>query len=385
MSTGRGIVKSLARSMATAASSQNASRSPTAIVLLNMGGPPTLQDVGPFLHNLFSDKDLIPLPFQSRLAPWIARRRTPKVTDQYAKIGGGSPIGSWTDKQGQAMVKVLDEISPETAPHRHYIAFRYAPPLTETALDKIFQDGVKRAVAFTQYPQWSCSTTGSSLNDLVKQLKQRDPEGKVEWSVIDRWPTHAGLIEAFADRIRTRLNSYPAEVRDRVVILFSAHSLPLSVVSRGDPYTTEVAATVYAVMEKIGHTNPYRLAWQSKVGPSQWLTPDTQSTIEALGKAGHKEVMLVPIAFTSDHIETLYELDLEYGHLAKEVGITNLTRVESLNDSPIFTRAMADIVASHLRDGVIASKQFELRCPGCVNEKCGQTKEYFVGKSNVHL
>ncbi|KAJ3340566.1 ferrochelatase hem15 [Gonapodya sp. JEL0774] len=244
--------------------------SPTAIVLMNMGGPPSLDLVHPFLLNLFSDKDLIPLPFQSLLAPFIARRRAPKVAEQYAQIGGGSPIGMWTEKQGLEMVKILDQISPETAPHRHYVAFRYAPPFLSTALSAMARDGVTRA--------------------------------------------------AFADRVRTRLATFPPSVRSRVVLLFSAHSLPLSVVGRGDPYSAEVAATVHAVMDKLGHSNPYRLAWQSKVGPSRWLTPDTKSTIEALGKKGHKEVVVVPIAFTSDHIETLFELDLEYGHVAKEVG-----------------------------------------------------------------
>jgi len=128
------------------------------------------------------------------------------------------------------------------------------------------EDGVTRAVAFTQYPQYSCSTTGSSLNELWRLSKKFDPENKIKWSVIDRWPTHDGLVSSFAEHIKAKLDTYSQEDREKVVILFSAHSLPMSVVNRGDPYPAEVAATVWAVMNKLGFSNPYRLVWQSQVG-----------------------------------------------------------------------------------------------------------------------
>lgn len=166
---------------------------------MNMGGPATLPEVGDFLSRLFHDRDLIPLPFQKRLAPLIAARRTPKIKKQYEEIGGGSPILRWTKLQGAEMCKLLDEIHPETAPHKTYVAFRYARPLTEEALDEMAADGVQKAIAFTQYPQYSCSTTGSNLNELYKEIVKRKengaPEGNIDWSVIDRWPTHEGLIE----------------------------------------------------------------------------------------------------------------------------------------------------------------------------------------------
>jgi ferrochelatase len=147
-----------------------------------------------FLTNLFLDGDLIPLPFQSRLAPWIARRRTPQIEKQYADIGGGSPILKWTDAQGAAMARLLDELSPATAPHKHYVAFRYVRPMTAAAAEAMRADGVTRAVAFTQYPQYSCSTTGSSLNELFRHASAGGFKG-VEWSVIDRWGTHPGFVE----------------------------------------------------------------------------------------------------------------------------------------------------------------------------------------------
>lgn len=345
--------------------------------MMNMGGPSTIPEVHDFLSRLFHDHDLIPLPFQSILAPYIARRRTPKIEKQYTAIGGGSPILKWTKLQGKEMCALLDELNPESAPHKPYVAFRYAKPLTEDMLAEMKKDGVKRAVAFSQYPQYSCSTTGSSLNELYAQSAK---EGGIEWSVLDRWPTHPGLVDAVAHNIKKALEKYPVETRDKVILLFSAHSLPMEIVNRGDPYTPEVAATVHAVMTKLGFSNPYRLSWQSQVGPKAWQGPQTSDSVEGLAKRGHKDVCLIPIAFTSDHIETLYELDVEIQEEAEKLGM-NLTRAESMNDSPIFIRAIADLVSNHLKDyesGNIGatSRQLGLRCPQCTNPKCGKTKEW---------
>lgn len=355
----------------------------TAIMLVNMGGPSTLDEVHNFLFRLFMDKDLIPLPAQSRLAPWIAKRRTPKIKEQYEKIGGGSPIRQWTEKQGEGMVKLLDEISPETAPHKWYIGFRYANPLTEDTLEQIEKDCIERAVVFTQYPQYSCSTTGSSLNAMYRYYKKRNLESSVKWSVIDRWPTHPGLVEAFMSNIRAELAKFPENVQDKVVILFSAHSLPMSVVNRGDPYPAEVAATVHCVMESLQFSNPYRLVWQSKVGPLPWLGPQTEEAIQGLAKNGQKHLLLVPVAFTSDHIETLYELDIEYMEdTAQKAGVEIIRRAASLNDNPIFIQAMADVVKTHLESKRVCSRQLPLRCPMCVNATCKETKEFFL-KQNI--
>ncbi|KAE8231306.1 hypothetical protein CF326_g3683 [Tilletia indica] len=394
-----------ARTLATVAGNN---KPPTAILMMNMGGPSTVEETGDFLSRLFHDRELIQLPFQKQLAPLIAKRRTPKIQEQYAKIGGGSPILRWTRTQGEAMARMLDELHPETAPHKAYTAFRYARPLTDQALDEMARDGVTRAVGFTQYPQYSCSTTGSSLNELFRELQKRKaegkPEGNIEWSLIDRWPTFPGLIEAFAGLIKTKLAELPESDRHNTPIMFSAHSLPMSIVSgRGDPYPAEVAATVAAVMTRLGWSNPYRVTWQSQVGPSAWLGPQTSDTIKGWAKQGYKHVLAVPIAFTSDHIETLYELDIELQEEAHEHGI-ELKRVSSLNDDPTFLRALADLAASHLAahssppqpttdahgnthepghrvwNQGSTSKQMMLRCPGCVNATCGEAKAFFGKK-----
>ncbi|PLW50429.1 hypothetical protein PCANC_07609 [Puccinia coronata f. sp. avenae] len=362
-------------------SNQIRKNAPTGVVFMNMGGPRTVPETGDFLSRLFHDGDLIPLPFQSTLAPFIAKRRTPKIEKQYEDIGGGSPILKWTQEQASGMVKILDELSPQTAPHRPYVAFRYAHPLTETCLEEMKRDGVTRAVAFSQYPQYSCSTTGSSINELYRQLikDSKDQPPSIKWSVIDRWPTHPGLIEAFAVHIERALESYDPLVRSKVILLFSAHSLPMSVVNRGDTYPSEVAATVHAVMKRLNYRNPYRLVWQSQVGPSAWLGPQTSDALKGYAKKGVNDMLLIPIAFTSDHIETLFELDLEYIEEAKEAGLTGVKRVESLNADPIFVRALADIVAEHLKtaDSSPTSTQMTLRCPGCINTTCLKSKQYF--------
>jgi ferrochelatase len=218
--------------------------------------PPTrLESLTP----LQSDADLIPLGrLQGYIGPLLSKRRTPKIQKQYAAIGGGSPIRKWSEHQCAEMCKILDKISPETAPHKPYVAFRYANPLTEDMYRQMLADGFGngrggRAVAFTQYPQYSCSTTGSSLNELWKwrqrlegkaagaPLDDGTSDGTIKWSVIDRWPAHPGLVEAFAQNIEAKLLEYPAETRDKVVLLFSAHSLPMTVVNRGrsTPFLSE--------------------------------------------------------------------------------------------------------------------------------------------------
>ncbi|ORZ20704.1 ferrochelatase [Absidia repens] len=359
-----------------AARPMSTQRPPTAVLLTNMGGPETLDDVHDFLLNLFTDRDIMKLPFQPAIAKWIAKRRTPSIREQYDSIGGGSPILKWTRKQGQAMEKLLDELSPETAPHKHYIAFRYVKPFTQHALEEMKADGVERAVVFTQYPQYSCSTTGSSMNELQRGIVANGMEN-VKWSVIDRWPTHPGFIEAMTTKVERKLAEYTPEQRKDAIILFSAHSLPMSVINRGDTYPAEVASSVDHVMKRLGNQYPYRLIWQSQVGPQPWLGPQTADVVKNYGEAGKKNLVVVPIAFTSDHIETLFELDQEYAEEAEKAGITGWKRAEALNDDPIFTKAMATIVHEHLQSGQVVSRQYYLRCPGCTFDSCGTTRNFF--------
>ncbi|KAM9224702.1 ferrochelatase, mitochondrial isoform 2-T2 [Dugong dugon] len=318
-------------------------------------------------------------PEKSKLAPIIAKRRTPRIQEQYRRIGGGSPIKMWTSKQGEGMVKLLDKMSPHTAPHKYYIGFRYVHPLTEEAIEEMERDGLERAIAFTQYPQYSCSTTGSSLNAIYRYYNGVGKKPTMKWSTIDRWPTHPLLIQCFADHILKELDHFPLEKRSEVVVLFSAHSLPMSVVNRGDPYPQEVGATVQRVMDKLGYSNPYRLVWQSKVGPIPWLGPRTDEAIKGFCERGRKNILLVPIAFTSDHIETLFELDIEYSQvLANKCGVEKIRRAESLNGNPLFSKALADLVLTHIQSNERCSRQLMLSCPLCANPVCREMKSFFT-------
>lgn len=345
-------------------------RPPTGIVMLNLGGPRNLNEVKPFLMELFADREIIQLPAQSTLGPFIAGRRTKSVQKNYADIGGGTPLERWTKLQGEGMCARLDELSPETAPHKAYIAFRYSEPSSETALRQMAEDGVKRAVAFTQYPQFSCATTGSSVNELWRAARRLGLQKEFTWSVIDRWPADGLFIEAMTQTVRQGLEQFAPEERDDVLILFSAHSLPMSIINRGDPYPLEIGTSVHLVMERLGRQNEHLLSYQSSVGPVPWLGPSTEAVIEQLGAKKRRRVLVVPIAFTSDHIETLHELDIEYGELAHHVGIAQYVRAPALNDSPLFLDALAGIVHRHLEGGEACSAQYGLRCPGCVNPQC---------------
>lgn len=344
------------------AASTKFNKAPTGVVFMNMGGPSKVSETYNFLFRLFSDGDLIPLGrFQNILAKFIAKRRTPQIEKNYQDIGGGSPIRYWSEYQCEKVCKLLDNTNPETAPHKPYVAFRYADPLTDETLPKMIDDGVRRAIAFSQYPQYSTSTSGSSMHELYRKVLELDPKRTINWSFIDRWPKNEGLIKAHQDHIEEKINEFAPENRDKVVILFSAHSLPMEIVNRGDSYPSEVAATVYSIMEQMNFKYPYRLVWQSKVGPKAWLGGQTAKIVEKLEKRDEiKGIVLVPIAFTSDHIETLHELDIELIEDCKFP--EKIKRSESLNGNQVFIEGLVDIVSKHLKSGELYSKQLELDC-----------------------
>lgn len=316
--------------------------------MMNMGGPAKTKDTRDFLYRLFSDKDLIPLgPFQQQLAKWISKTRSPKIEKHYDEIGGGSPIRKWTEVQAKGLCEHLDKLSPETGPHYPYIAFRYAEPLTDQTYKQMLDDGITRAVAFTQYPQYSYSTTRSSFNELEKIQKQMDPNNQIQWSFIERWPTHPKFVKSFARLIRNEINKFDEAVRKDVIVLFSAHSLPISIIDQGDPYPSEVSASAYAIMQELEFSNPFRVSYQSQVGPKKWLGPQTAKVVTELEKRpSTKGIVVVPIAFTSDHIETLHEIDIEMKEDMKHPEL--LKRAASLNGDEEFIEGLAEIARDHL-------------------------------------
>jgi protoporphyrin/coproporphyrin ferrochelatase len=363
---------------------ENSKKKKTSILMANLGGPKSAEEVGPFLHNLFTDRDIIQMPFQSVLAPLLAKRRTPVVGELYKEIGY-SPIYKYTKLQGEGMINSLQTLQSQNPnsfltkyDFSFHIAFRYSAPRVRSTLEEMAKEGIERAILFSQYPQFSCTTAGSSLNELWSEYQRFSKETghRFEWSLIDRWPTHPLFISAVVKKIREGLAMFSSdEVRKNVKFLFSAHSLPIKTVAKGDQYPAEVAATVYDVMKQLKFSNPYSLVWQSQVGRIPWLGPQTAKVVEEIGKNHtHKYLLVIPIAFTSDHIETLSEIDIEMKRVADEHGILEFHRSPSLNDDPAIFDAFANIVKDHLENvessHQLHSLQYTFKCPSCQNPAC---------------
>ncbi|HRP07240.1 MAG TPA: ferrochelatase [Gemmatimonadales bacterium] len=340
------------------------------MLFLNMGGPATLDEVEPFLSELFGDSHLMRLPLQRWTGPLLVRRRLAKVRAEYAAIGGGSPIRQIGEAQASAVAERLDRILPRMAPFRGYVGFRYAAPRTDTALERMAADGISRVVAFSQYPQWSCPTSGSSFIDLAGALDRTGLGDRFAWSVIDRWHDHDSLVATLAAAARDALDLIPPDRREAAPILFTAHSIPMYAVDRGDDYPREVRDTMAAVMRRLAVPNPARLAWQSAVGPLKWLSPDVPSSIGDLAAAGARDIVVVPLVFTTDHIETLGELDRQYATLARELGITGFHRACAPNLAEGFLDGLAALVARHLATGERVPRSYRHRCTGCREPRC---------------
>ncbi|NEN93122.1 MAG: ferrochelatase [Okeania sp. SIO3H1] len=317
------------------------------VLLLNLGGPEQLEDVRPFLFNLFSDPEIIRLPFpwlQKPLAWFISTMRFQKSQDNYKEIGGGSPLRSITEQQALAIEKQLEEkgLTAQT-----YIGMRYWHPFTEEALARIKRDQIEKLVILPLYPQYSISTSGSSFR-LLDQLWQKDPElQNTEYTVIPSWYQRPGYIQAMAELIAQELDN--CSNSEQVHIFFSAHGVPVSYVEEaGDPYQAEIEDCVDKIMKALNRSNPHTLAYQSRVGPVEWLKPYTEEAIQELASGGVKDLLVVPISFVSEHIETLQEIDMEYREVAEEAGISNFYRVPALNTHPVFINDLADLVVEAL-------------------------------------
>ncbi|MGH1392897.1 MAG: ferrochelatase [Trichormus sp.] len=318
------------------------------VLLLNLGGPDKLEDVGPFLYNLFSDPEIIRLPFrwlQKPLAWYIASKRTKTSQENYKQIGGGSPLRRITEAQGDALQEQLNYLGQEA---KIYVGMRYWHPYTEEAIALLTQDNLDNLVILPLYPQFSISTSGSSFR-LLERLWQEDPKlQRIEYTVIPSWYKQPGYLQAMAELIRQEIDQFPNP--DQVHIFFSAHGVPKSYVEEaGDPYQQEIEECTSLIMETLNRPNAHTLAYQSRVGPVEWLQPYTEDALKELGAQGVKDLVVVPISFVSEHIETLQEIDIEYREIAEEAGIHNFRRVPAPNTHPVFIRALADLVIEALQ------------------------------------
>lgn len=313
--------------------------SDTAVILLQMGGPDSLEAVRPFLLNLFADREIIrigPAWLQPLIARLIVSRRTPAVVEKYREIGGRSPIHELTEAQAAALSQ---EIGLPCL-----VAMRYWHPFTAEALKQLQASGVKRIVALSLYPHYSRATSGSSFNELDRQLAQRDRS--IELIRIPHFYDHPLYIQALIEKIQQGVATFPDP--SRVQLLFSAHSLPQSFIDQGDPYLDHIQTTVRLVMERFGDI-PHHLAFQSRAGPVKWLEPSTDEKLKELADTGCRNLLVVPLSFVSDHIETLHEIDIEYAAEARKLGISRFVRTESLNSSPTFVRCLAELVRAALQ------------------------------------
>jgi ferrochelatase len=313
------------------------------VLLFNLGGPEKLQDVRPFLFNLFADPDIIRLPWRAMQKPiaWlISTQRYKKSRGYYEKIGGGSPLRRITEEQARALESAL-QARQITA--RAYVGMRYWNPFIEEALDQIRHDQLDRLVVLPLYPQFSISTTGSSLNRM-RAITNETGKALPETSVVCSFEEDPNYIGAMAAAAIEELAHFPDQDPYKTHILFSAHSVPVSYIEEGDPYLEHTKRTVELIMQRLGVQRPHTLSFQSKVGPVEWLTPATIETIPRLAREGVSQLMLVPVSFVSEHSETLYEMDILYRDVAAEAGITHYRRVPTMNCRTDFIEALASLV-----------------------------------------
>jgi ferrochelatase len=330
------------------------------IILLNLGGPDSPSAVEPFLRNLFADPDVIQLPpvirlFQPLFARLVAQRRAPQSRAAYEQIGGRSPIAEESAAQATA---VADELGRRGVPAHGVVAMGCWHPFSDEAVASLATVGIRRAVAVPLFPHYSRSTTGSSFVALDRAIARAAAAGAfgnragdgLELAHVERYPVAPGYLDAVTDRVRSATATVPLEDRERVPVLFSAHGLPEAYIQRGDPYLDEIRTTVAAVTARLGLGVRARLCFQSRVGPQRWLAPTTEDALAAIAAEGHRSVVVVPIAFTGEHIETLQEIDILYREHAARAGIVHFARARTVGCHPAFITALADLAEAAARD-----------------------------------
>ncbi|MCG3205344.1 MAG: Ferrochelatase [Elusimicrobia bacterium] len=313
-----------------------------AILFLNLGGPATQNDVRPFLFRLFEDPEIIRIPFtplRKGVAWVLSLARDKESQAMYQKIGGGSPIRRLTENQAMRTENLLKKKGFDTIVQT---AFTCSDPLVEDVVKDLSDQGVENFLSFPLYPQYSLTTTKGALNRTRAAVKRFSPQAKL--IEICSWHLHPLFLQSHSELIRQSIATMPDPKEEHIHLVFSAHSIPEKLVTEsGDPYQQQMEETVRGVLEALKWKGPWTLSWQSKLGPLKWIGPSTKETLIQLGAKGVKQILVVPIAFVTDHIETLYELDQELSQVASESGIQTYKRVPGLNSHPTFIEALADL------------------------------------------
>jgi protoporphyrin/coproporphyrin ferrochelatase len=328
------------------------------ILMLNFGGPWTLSDVRPFLYRLFANPRVlvgIPSPLRQLLAFTIAQVKGPSSIKSYRSIGGGSPQLKWTTTQAANLRRLLNHRSI-----RVEIGMRSAEPSIGTALQRLKFWGATDLILLPLFPQFSTTTTGTCFDEVNAVLKELNWDARIR--VIRSWaehPTYIRLLRHTVDEAIKEAEARRTSDRDPVHVVFSAHSLPLKIVKLGDQYPVEIERTVASVTRTL--KQPWSLAFQSRNGRLPWLQPYLEDELKRLGDAGLSNVVVVPISFVSDHIETLFELDQLYARVAKEHGITNYQRARCFNDDPLFAELLYSLLAEHAGDVIFTENQYKAK------------------------
>ena len=320
---------------------------PVAVVLFQLGGPDSLEAVQPFLYKLFCDPDIIDFPgaFLARkgLARYISSKRGPKVAAHYKEIGGKSPIFELTSNQARSLEKELNK----TFKAKVFIAMRYWHPLTEETIAEMKKQEFSKVIFLPLYAQYYKTTTGSSFKEWEKQSAKMNY--KVENSTfIQHYYNHPLYIQAIVENLTLAYKKFSHLDPADVDLVFSAHGLPISIIESGDPYKDHIEETVRLVIEKSNLKSPHILCYQSKVGPAQWLKPSLNQAIHSLATSGRKHILIIPIAFVTEHIETLHEINIEAREHAEKLGIEQFEMMPALNDSPTFIACLKDLVLKNI-------------------------------------
>ncbi|HSW39108.1 MAG TPA: ferrochelatase [Acidobacteriota bacterium] len=320
-------------------------------LLLNFGGPETLADIRPFLYNLFSDPEIIRIKSDvpRKLLAWtISWARLNRSRGLYRQIGGGSPLVRITGDQAAAVRALLASRGHQVG---IYIGMRCWKPTIDDAMDRIMKDNIRHLVLLPLFPQYSMTTTGSCFRHIELLNDRFDLSSRMKISRVEHWYDCSLYIQAMTEMVRAALKRFhEGDCRD-VHLLYSAHSLPARCIEEGDPYLEQTKKTVMSISSQLNIPNESSLAFQSRAGPVKWLGPDTEDVLTDLAGRGVRRVLIIPVSFVSDHVETLQEIDIRYRKLAEGLGIEEFRRVESLNLQPKFIEALAEIIKNHLAPG----------------------------------
>jgi protoporphyrin/coproporphyrin ferrochelatase len=313
------------------------------VVLFQLGGPDSIDAIEPFLYNLFCDPDIINFPgaFLARkvLAKFISSRRSKRVAQNYIDIGGKSPIGDLTNDQREALEIELNKHIFANV----FVAMRYWHPLTEEVIMEMKKEQYDKIILLPLYPQYSMATTVSSAKEWQKQCKRLGYES-IPTESICAYHNHPLYIDAIVDNINLIYRTFSKLDSQNIDLVFSAHGVPMSLVKAGDPYKGHIEETVKLVIERGQWKSPHHLCYQSKVGPMEWLKPSLNETLERLAAQGRKHLLIIPIAFVTEHIETLHEINIEAREKAKHLEIEQFEMMPALNSHPKFIACLADLV-----------------------------------------